>query len=210
MKELFLSVSCKGYQINMGMQSKVIAEGELGKQVVRFLLFWGIKAEQEGFTCVSSLAYVNETNGIPMTCSWVKLSIAWRNSTSAWDAGISSLPVRSWSLLVLRVWAVCVHLYGEATKKATLFQGTMWCNWISTSCCILTVVSSGTKAWPAFLTKEMAMSRTVGAFNPANGEVPILFFPTPLSIAYKLQQGVDEAVDDKLTVGFVRFWWDHI
>jgi hypothetical protein len=42
----------------------------------------------------------------------------------------------------------------------------------------------------------MAMSRTVGAFNPANGEVPILFFPG-LSIAYNK---VDEAGDDKLTV----------
>jgi hypothetical protein len=41
MKELFLSVSCKEYQISMGIQRKVIAEGEgeLGKQVVRFLLF---------------------------------------------------------------------------------------------------------------------------------------------------------------------------
>jgi hypothetical protein len=33
MKEL-LSASFKGYQISMGTQNKVIAEGELGKQAV--------------------------------------------------------------------------------------------------------------------------------------------------------------------------------
>ena len=91
------------------------------------------------------------------------------------DAGIWSLPVRIWCLLALRVWAICVHLYGEATEKATLFQGTTWCNWISTLCCILTIVSSGTKARPAFLTKEM------GKQNRWRG--PMLSFPT-LSIAY--------------------------
>jgi len=72
----------------MGIQRKVIAkgQGELGKKVVRFLLFLRIKAEQEGVPSVSSSAYAIETNGIPTTCSWMKLSIAWRRSiyNSAW------------------------------------------------------------------------------------------------------------------------------
>ena len=80
---------------------KVIAKGELKKQVVRFLLFLWIKAEQEGFPCLSSSTYANEVNGIPMTCSWVKVSIAWRRSIykSALMLGDFSLPVRTEKLM---------------------------------------------------------------------------------------------------------------
>ena len=119
------------------------------------------------------------------------------------DAGIWSLPVRIWCLLALRVWAICVHLYGEATEKATLFQGTTWCNWISTLCCILTIVSSGTKARPAFLIKEMGMSRT-------DGEVPICFPFLLLLLLTTRCWWLDESVDDNLLVDFIRFWREHI
>lgn len=104
MNELFLSVSLKGRQISINLQSKVVAKGERKKQVARFLLFLWIKAEHEGLPCVSSWAYANEANGIPMTCSWAKLSIVC--SALMLESSLC-LPVRSWCLLVLGVGARC-------------------------------------------------------------------------------------------------------
>jgi len=63
---------------------------------------------------------------------------------------------------------------------------------------------SRNKSKACFLDKGMGMSGTAGAFNPANEEVPMLSFPTTLSIANCLAQGSDDAVDDKLIVAFVH------
>jgi hypothetical protein len=60
------------------------------------------------------------------------------------------------------------------------------------------------KSKSRFLDKGMGMSRTAGAFSAANEEVPMVSFPTTLSIAKCLAQGAHEAVDDKLIVAFVN------
>jgi hypothetical protein len=75
MKELFLSVQWRGYEVSIGIQSIGVSNREMRNKGVRLLLFFGIRAEQEGFPCVFSSANANEVTGIPTTCFWSELSI---------------------------------------------------------------------------------------------------------------------------------------
>jgi hypothetical protein len=136
------------------------------KKGVRLLLFFGIKAEQEGFPCVFSLANANEVTGIPTTCFWAELSIV-RGRSIIFSASVLGVSLPRRSLCLLTKSEPYVGFYKMKLPRRRLLYSKEPCRVTESAlyAAYSPVSHQDQKARQAFLSKGMGTSRTLGVFN---------------------------------------------